>query len=157
MSTNLLDANQVIKQVYDPATESLKTTPSGATTFSVELDAADGDSVSSFAASLSDSATITPSSTGTVIAEQTCVGFNLAKLYAKSLAILSQQAVFRLDVSPSDSEDIWFQTSTTLTASASANAVVASSDATIIARRIRVVLTTAPVGGNVDLYLVASA
>lgn len=41
-----LDFPQIIKRVYDEVTDSLKTTPSTATSFSIELDAADGDSVS---------------------------------------------------------------------------------------------------------------
>lgn len=44
MSTKL-DANQVIKAVYDSSTQSLKTIPAAATSFSIELDASDGDSV----------------------------------------------------------------------------------------------------------------
>jgi|CXWL01.1.fsa_nt_gi hypothetical protein len=40
-----LDANQVLKNSYDEASGSLKTTPSGATSFSVELDATDGDTI----------------------------------------------------------------------------------------------------------------
>ena len=45
MATKDLDFAQVIKQVYDPATESLQTVPGGATSFEIELDADDGDSV----------------------------------------------------------------------------------------------------------------
>lgn len=44
-STTMLDANQVIKRVYDDVSGALKTVPASATSFSIELDAADGDSV----------------------------------------------------------------------------------------------------------------
>lgn len=44
MSMSKLDANQVIKSVYDEATGSLKTIPGEATSFEIELSAADGDS-----------------------------------------------------------------------------------------------------------------
>ena len=40
-----LDSGQVIKAVYDPTKQALKTIPAAATSFSIELDAADGDSV----------------------------------------------------------------------------------------------------------------
>lgn len=40
-----LDANQVIKSVYSEADGALKTVPAASTSFSIELDADDGDSV----------------------------------------------------------------------------------------------------------------
>lgn len=46
MSTQILNGEHVLRSVYDPTTESLKTIPSAATSFSIELDATDGDSVS---------------------------------------------------------------------------------------------------------------
>ena len=44
MSTKL-DANQVIKSVYDESSGAFKTIPASATSFSIELDATDGDSI----------------------------------------------------------------------------------------------------------------
>ncbi len=44
MSMSKLDASQVIKSVYSPDDGALRTVPSAATSFSVELSAADGDS-----------------------------------------------------------------------------------------------------------------
>lgn len=45
MSLSRLDANQIIKSVYSEADNALKTVPSASTSFSIELDAADGDSI----------------------------------------------------------------------------------------------------------------
>lgn len=45
MSLSRLDANQIIKSVYSEADNALKTVPSASTSFSIELDATDGDSV----------------------------------------------------------------------------------------------------------------
>lgn len=45
MAYSKLDFGQIMKYVYDEATESLKTTPSDSTSFEIELDATDGDSV----------------------------------------------------------------------------------------------------------------
>lgn len=45
MSMSKMDANQVIKMVFSEADGALKTVPGAATSFSVELDADDGDSI----------------------------------------------------------------------------------------------------------------
>lgn len=45
MSMSKLDANQVIKSVYSEADGALKTVPAASTSFAIELDADDGDSV----------------------------------------------------------------------------------------------------------------
>lgn len=45
MAMSKLDANQVIKSVYSEADGALKTVPAASTSFSIELDATDGDSV----------------------------------------------------------------------------------------------------------------
>lgn len=45
MGGSKLDSNQIIKFVYDESTQSLRTIPSNSTSFSIELDANDGDSV----------------------------------------------------------------------------------------------------------------
>lgn len=45
MSDHGLTGELILREVFDSATGGLKTTPSSATSFSIELDAADGDSV----------------------------------------------------------------------------------------------------------------
>lgn len=45
MSTTTLTGELVLRAVYDPTTGGLLTTPSTATAFAIELDAADGDNV----------------------------------------------------------------------------------------------------------------
>jgi hypothetical protein len=152
-----VDSGQVLKNAYDATEEALRFVPSGATGFDIELSHSDGDSIYSHLANSSNSASVTPSSSGIIIAEQACEGKKSFQLYAKSLAALGGAAQAKIEVSPADSGDVWFDMSLSLTSSTSLNAVVASSVGNQLARRIRVSLVTAPVGGNVDYYLIMSA
>lgn len=70
---------------------------------------------------------------------------------------LSTAAVAKIQYSPSDTDSIWIDTGLTLT-SGTTPASVSSGTAisTLLARRIRLYLNTAPVDGDVTFYVVGN-
>lgn len=153
-----LDANQVLKNSYDEATASLKTIPSSATSFSVELSAADGDSVITQPLNTSASAALTNASTGQVIAAFDCKDMNRFNLYTKTTSTIVGAQVCTLEVSPADSGDIWVATSLTISPSLINGTVVAGTVLpNVLARRARVSIAAAITSGTFSLYLIGQA
>jgi len=111
MAGSKLDFQQIIKLAYDEASGGLKTTPSSATVFAIELDANDGDSVLSV-----HSSQVVVQASG----EVSCVGMKSVCLYGTGT----------VSVSPEDSAGTFYDLS--LTELVPAN---------ICARRIKIVGT----------------
>lgn len=157
MSTKL-DANQVIKNSYDPVTQSLKTVPGAETAFSIELSSTDGDSVTNVPNGFQETtATITSSSTGVISTEFSLSGMKTINLYTKTLTNITGAQVLTLEISPTDSGDVWIATSLTITPNATAPTVVAGTPASIVARRGRVRTAAAISAGTYTLHIVAQA
>jgi hypothetical protein len=67
---------------------------------------------------------------------------------------LSTAAHVHMDISPSDTDNVWLESNSTHTSSLLASTMNASSLQEPLARRLKLRLVTAPVGANVQLYLV---
>lgn len=163
----LLDSGQIVKRIYDGANDAIRTVPAEATSYSIELDATDGDSVLVYGNGFAQNSTsLSSASAGVVIAAAACVGQKSFQLYGIVTALQGASTagdlIARIEVSPSDTDNVWYNSSVSLTVpSASAlNSVTASSLlTTLIARRVRVSLTTNSLAGNdrVTLYLVGNS
>jgi len=156
-SDHMLTSELVLREVYDPISNSLKTIPAGDTSFAVELDADDGDSVISRAESLSVKASISNSDSGVILPETSSYGLKTITLYTKTTSIIVNPQVCTLEVSPSDSDDVWISSNLTITPSTSLDVVVMSSPISILARRIRVTMSTPITSGTCDLYVVGQS
>lgn len=128
MSTTKLTGELILRQVYDPASESLKMSQAVATEMAIELNAADGDNV------------LTKPDNALIVAVDTptsCVGMRSAQLYIEAGAA----AGAKMQVSPVDSGDVWMD----VTSGSIVNDTVdlkATTVATICARRIRATAVT---------------
>lgn len=127
MSTHNLTSELVLREAYDPTAGALKTIPSSATSFAIELDSADGDNVTA-KPDVSLISDVTASS---------CVGMKSAAIYTEAGAA----AGVKLQVSPVDSGNIWMDVPSS-TIATSLTLVVSSGVLSICARRIQVVVTS---------------
>jgi hypothetical protein len=153
-----LDANQVLKNSYDEATASLKTIPSSATSFSVELSAADGDSVIIQSLKSSTVVSLTNASTGVVLAEFDCSDLNKFNLYTETTTTIVGAQVCTLELSPADSGDVWVATALTITPSLTDEVVVMGTAlSNVLARRARVSIAAAITSGTFNLHLIGQA
>lgn len=125
MSTKL-DFQQVIKNSFDESTDSLKVllTP---TSFAIELDAADGDSVTTKPDSI-----LVSNTTETV-----CIGIKSVSLYIEPQA---GTHTAKIQISPVDSGSVWMDLASS-TLSADPTNLVSTSILSIVARRIRISVT----------------
>lgn len=121
-----LDFQQVIKNSFDESTDSLKVllTP---TSFGIELDAADGDNVTA-----KPDLILVNDTTETV-----CTGIKSVVLYVESQA---GTHTAKVQISPIDSGNVWMDLASS-TVSADPSNLVSSSVLSIVARRIRIVVT----------------
>lgn len=160
MANNLsqLDANQCIRSAYDDTSNTLRTSLPALTT-EIELDATDGDSVISYTLNTQQQATgIDNSATGTVLAEFDITGLKNFNLYTKTTTAIVGAQLLTVEVSPTDSGDVWVDTSLTITPSTTLNVVVAGTTETnVVARRARVKTAAAITSGVYDLYLVGQS
>jgi len=157
MSTNILDYTQVIKQVYDPTTESLKTTPSSSTSFAIELDATDGDSVAVQAQVTSATQTAVDNTYASeVIAATNISGYSTLDLYIKTATTITGPQALTVHISPVASGDVWIATTLTATPSGTAGVVVKGTAITnVVALRAKVLTASALTSGTYDVYLLA--
>lgn len=150
-----LDANQVIKAVFDETTQSLKTTPSDATSFQMELDAEDGDSIQTRGISNSETASIDNTFTNIVIAPFDIVGFKSIQLFTDTTTVITGPQVLTLQVSPASSGDVWFNTTTTVTPGTGVDAKALSTIGSVCAVRAQVVTAAAITTGTYDLFVIS--
>jgi hypothetical protein len=153
-----LSADQVLKNSFDEVTGSLKTTPSSATTFSIELDANDGDSVTTYRRQLSSkTAGLNNTNTGTVVAEFSVAGITVINMHSVTATTISGPQVLTLQFSPHATDDVWINTSVTLTPSTTAGNIVSGTQiSTLNAVRCRVRTAAAITSGSYDLYIVGN-
>jgi hypothetical protein len=154
---SLLDSGQILKRLYDESNDAVRLVladPSAG--ISVSLSSSE-DSVVNLPTSLAATANITSASTGVIIAATSCVGMKTFNLFSKSTSAVVGPQVLTVEISPSDSADVWFATSLTITPSTSNNVVVSGTAASFVARRVRVSTAAALTSGTVSVYLVAQA
>lgn len=157
MSSSKLDFGQIIKAVYDDVTGGLKTTPSSATSFSIELDAADGDSILSYKRQLASKTSVTNAAASIAVAAFDTAGLNFINMHSNTTTNIVGAQLLTLQYSPHATDDIWINTSITLTPSASSGTIVSGTQiANLNAVRCRVITAAAITSGAYDLYIVGN-
>lgn len=152
----LLDPPQIAQRVYDSTNDSIRVNIGDVNGISFSLSALAGDSVTSYARSVSQKASITSASTGTVIASFDIRGMANINLYTNTTSTITGAQSCIVQVSPSDTDNVWVNTSLTITPSLTNAAVVmATAINNVFARRARVVIASAITSGTFDIYAVA--
>lgn len=150
-----LDLTQINQRTFDSANDAVRVSM-GSTSFGVTLDSADGDNVAVKGLSSTTKVSLTNASTGVVVPAQDCSGYKTFNLFTKTTATLVGPQVCTLEISPSDTDNVWFATSVTVTPSGTNGVVASGTPATLVARRARVSIAAAITSGTFDLYLVMS-
>jgi hypothetical protein len=154
----LLDAPQIVKRVYDSDNDAIRVEVGVGTGFALNLSADSGDSISSVPTVTEQKASITTANTGVIIPATSCIGMKSFNLYTNTTSAITGAQVCTLEVSPSDSDNVWKATSLTITPSGTNGTVVMGTVATgIVARRMRVSIASAISSGTFDIYLVAQS
>jgi len=157
LNTNisLLDTGQLVKRVFDSDNDSVRITLAEATGIAIELSAADGDNIDVKGLSTSTKASLTSASTGTIVAATDCNGIKSFQLYTNTTSTIVGAQVCTVQISPSDTDDVWIDTALTVTPSDTLSVVVMGTALTnIVARRVRVKIAAAITSGTFDIYLV---
>jgi hypothetical protein len=158
LSPSLLDAPQIVKRAFDEANDAIRVEVGIGTSFGLNLSADSGDSITSIPQVLENKVSVTSANTGTIVPAATAIGLKSFNLFTKTTSPLVGAQVCTLQVSPSDSDDVWIDTTLTITPSGTNNTVVMGTVASnIIARRIRVNIAAAITSGTFDIYLVGQA
>ncbi len=151
-----LDSGQLVKRVYDEANDAIRVEIGTGSSFAIGISADSGDSVVTVPTVTEVKASLANASTGTgtvVIPATTCIGMKSFNLYTNTLTDITGAQVCTLQVSPSDSDNVWISTSLTITPSATTGTVVMGTVATgIVARRFRVIIAAAITTGTFNLY-----
>lgn len=166
-SPSLLDSGQIIKKIFDTTDDAVRIVLASGTTFEVSLNS-DEDSVTVLGNGFAgNTAALTSASTGVVMAATASVGIKSFQLYAivnaaQTGGLTSGAIVVKIEVSPSDSVNVWYDPSSSLNVplGTATGAVLAGSILSIlIARRVRLsVVSNALVGADsVTFYLVGNS
>ena len=134
---SLLDYTQCIKYAFIEESRMLRT----GTTLALEVAVLDGAATGAITDSITD-----------------CDGVRNINIHAAVGAdTLGTAASATVQYSPSDVDDVWIDAGLTLASDTAANGVTTGTPVTsLLARRIRVVLDTAPVSGDVTFYVIGS-
>jgi hypothetical protein len=152
-----LDASQCIVGAYDGVEEASRVIIASATEFAIELNATDGDSVLTYPAVSNSS--LSPAQTpatanGTVLL--TIPGtdkYSKFQVYIEALAGVSAVGKCYIQGSPDTTGSVWANLGSEISSSASVG-VVASAVTEFIAKRLRIVSSAAPTGGNVEYTII---
>jgi len=154
-SPSLLDSGQIVKKIYNESTDSIRIELASGTTFAVALDAADGDNIAEKGLSISTKASITNANTGVIVDAADCAGYKSFNLYTATTSTIIGAQICTLEVSPSDTDNVWIATTLTITPSLVNGTVVAgTASSSIVARRARVSIAAAITSGTFNIYLV---
>lgn len=152
-SISQLDSGQIIKRVYDGANDAVRVEVGSGTSFGLSISADSGDSVTSVPNVTEQKASITNANTGVIIPATTCIGMKSFQLYTNTTSTITGAQACTLQVSPSDSDNIWINTTLTITPSLTSGTVVmATVNSAIVARRFRVSIAAAITTGTFDIY-----
>lgn len=151
-----LDASQCAVGAYDGVEEANRVIIAAATEFAIELSAADGDSVSSYSALSAStvSAAQTPATAvDAVLATISDVeGYSKVQVYCEALAGVTAAGKVYVQASPNSSGSLWANVSSEITSPATPG-VNASAVTEFVAKRIRLISSVAPTGGNAQYTL----
>lgn len=153
-SPSQLDLVNIHQRAFDETNDSIRVELGVNSGIDIQLDAA-VDSVAVQGVSSSTKASLTSSSTGVVIGPISCVGMKSFQLYTNTTATISGAQALTLQVSPSDTDDVWIALTLTATPSNTSGTVVKGTTETdVVARRCRVNIAAAISSGTCDAYLV---
>lgn len=152
-----LDVNQCIVQAYDGVEEASRVVIAAAPEMSIELSAADGDNIAIYT-SVSDSqasASHTPStpSQTVLVAAFDSSKYSKAQVYCEALTGVTLAGSVVIEGSPDASGTLWAPLGSAISSPA-APGTNASSVVDFIAKRIRLVSSAAPTGGNVQYKVI---
>lgn len=151
-SISELDAAQIVKRTYQVADDAVRTVLATTTGMAIVLDRSD--EVTTYAGTVTGTADLTSASTGVVVAAFSVVGMQRINLFTKTTTTITDAQVLTLEISPSDTADVWIATALTVTPSTTANTVIAGTVlSNLTARRARV-STTAITSGTYSVYVV---
>lgn len=158
MATNptpsLLDSPQIVKRVFDPLNDSVRVNLGDINGLSFNISAT-GDTIGVQGVSSSTKVSLTASSTGVVIPAMSCVGIKSFQLYTNTTGTITGAQALTVEVSPSDTDDVWKATTLTVTESTTSGTVImGTANSAIVARRVRVSIAAAISSGTFDAYLV---
>lgn len=149
-----LDAAQVMKRVYDEANDCIRTELGVNSGIDIQLDAGT-DTISTQGISSSTKVSLTNASSGVVVPAFSCVGMKSFQLYSSTTATITGSQVLTLEVSPSDTDNVWVATSVTVTPSTTNGiTLMGTASTTIVGRRVRVSIAAALSTGTADIYVV---
>lgn len=152
-----LDFGQIIRDVYDATTGALKTVPGSATSFSIELDAADGDSITSYRHQVSSKTSLTNTAASVAVNPFDVQGINFINMHSNTTATIVGPQLLTLQYSPHATDNIWISTTITLTPSTTSGTLVSGTQiANLNAVRCRVITAAAITSGTYDLYIVGN-
>jgi hypothetical protein len=145
-----LDASQCLVEAYDGVEEANRVIIAASTEFSIQLDAADGDSVISYSAKSSPSVSVhqVPGMAGgTVLVSISDVSlYSKNAVYCQSLTGVSVAGQVQLQASPDGS--LWANLGSAISSPSSPGTSV-SSVSEFVAKQLRIVSSVAPTGGDV--------
>ena len=157
MASSKLDAGQILKHAFDDANGALKTIPAEATTFQIELDHADGDSVLTYDGQVSSQAlSVDNTVSSVVIAEFDVSIIKNVQIFTKTTATITGPQLLTLQISPLDTGDFWVNTSATTTPSTTLNNTTVSSNVSISAKRARLITAAAITSGSYDVVVIGN-
>ncbi len=154
---SLQDSGQIIKRVYDQSNDAIRVEVGTGTTFGISISADSGDSVTVVPNVFEVKAHITSTNSGVIVAATPCIGIKTFNLYTNTTTTITGAQACTLEVSPSDTDNVWIASSLTITPSTVATTVVLATVTTIVARRARVSIAAAISTGVFDIYLVAQS
>lgn len=162
-NTNIqfLDSLAMEQRSFDGDNDAWRVEFGGMSSSAISLSANSGDSVISYSPALSIKASVTAvsSSASTIIVPAfSCSGMVSFQVYTDTTSTITGAQLCTLEVSPSDTDNVWFATGLTLTPSTTTGVVVGSTKHTdFIARRARVSIASAISSGSFNIYTLAQA
>lgn len=148
-----LDSSQIVKRVYDATNDAIRVEVGAGTSFGLSITADSGDSVTAVPNVTEVKTSITSASSTTLIAATPCIGMKSFNLYTNTTSTIVGAQVCTLQLSPSDSDNVWIASSLTITPSLTNGTVVMGTvNGAIVARRMRVVAAAAITSGTFDIY-----
>lgn len=155
---SLLDSPQIVKRVFDPLNDSVRVNLGDVNGLSFNLSAT-GDTIGTQGVSTSTKVTgLANATTGVntvVLGPVSCVGMKSFQLFTNTTATITGAQVMTVQVNPSDADNVWINTTLTITESTTSGTVVmGTANSAIVGRQVRVISAAAITSGTFDLYLV---
>lgn len=151
-----LDTAQAVKRCYDETNDSMRVEFASGVSSTITLTAA-ADSISVQGVSISVKASVTSASTGVIIPPFSIVGLKSFNLYTNTTSTLTGPQTCTLQISPSDTDNVWISTTLTVIPSVTNGTVIMGTEVTnIVARRAQVIIAAAITSGTFDIYAVAA-